>query len=165
MILESLKYSETADNELNNYFEAETNLSIESFMTELAKCLSKWMSEDERHGIESSEFTDSNNPTDYFVFAMELIKRSKIPITKTNIHCLFTIGVLLVMKILEDNSPDNNTFSKVCGVRLNKLNRLEHIFVHRLNWDLSFPPNFKELCKLDTNVSKKRRKISQNPKI
>ena len=69
-------------------------------------------------------------------------KKQKIILTKYNIHRLFFISVIIAIKFLEDKYFTNVFYSKICGVKISKLNKMEYEFVCGINFDLYIEKSF-----------------------
>ena len=63
-------------------------------------------------------------------------KKQKIILTEYNIHRLFFICVIVAIKFLEDKYFTNVFYSKICGVKIGILNKMEYEFVCGINFDL-----------------------------
>ncbi len=69
-------------------------------------------------------------------------KKQKIILTEYNIHRLFFICVIIAIKFLEDKYFTNVFYSKICGVKISKLNKMEYEFVCGINFDLYIEKSF-----------------------
>ena len=62
--------------------------------------------------------------------------------TENNIHRLFFTCILVAIKFLEDKYFTNNFYSKICGVNIKILNKMEYEFVSGINFDLYIDRDF-----------------------
>ena len=69
-------------------------------------------------------------------------KKQKFILTENNIHRLFFTCIIVAIKFLEDKYFTNNFYSKICGVNIKILNKMEYEFVCGINFDLYIDRDF-----------------------
>jgi hypothetical protein len=72
----------------------------------------------------------------YCIIILERIKKSGIPFNHYTIHKLIIIGLLITCKMYDDFYYDNKIWSEATGMNLKKLNNLERLLLHHINYDL-----------------------------
>ena len=70
------------------------------------------------------------------IYLDRFCKKKKIILTEYNIHRLLFISILVAIKFLEDKYFTNVFYSKICGVKIGILNKMEYEFVCGINFDL-----------------------------
>ena len=58
-----------------------------------------------------------------------------ITLTEYNTHRLYFISVLTALKYQEDIYYKNTFYAKICGVKVEDLNKMEYEFVVNMNFD------------------------------
>ncbi len=64
----------------------------------------------------------------------------KKPITEFNVHRIFFTAILISIKYNEDDILKNDYYSKIAGVSLNEINKMEFDFINLLNFNLYIDP-------------------------
>ena len=70
------------------------------------------------------------------IYLDRFCKKTKIILTDYNIHRLLFISILVSIKFYEDDILKNNYYSKVCGVKIKILNKMEYEFVCGIGFEL-----------------------------
>jgi hypothetical protein len=76
------------------------------------------------------------------IYLDRFCKKKKIILTEYNIHRLLFISILVAIKFLEDKYFTNIFYSKICGIKIEILNKMEYEFVCGLNFEMYIEKDF-----------------------
>ena len=76
------------------------------------------------------------------IYLDRFCKKKKIILTEYNIHRLLFISILVASKFLEDKYFTNIFYSKICGIKIEILNKMEYEFVCGLNFEMYIEKDF-----------------------
>ena len=76
------------------------------------------------------------------IYLDRFCKKQKIVLTEYNIHRLLFISILVAIKFLEDKYFTNIFYSKICGIKIEILNKMEYEFVCGLNFEMYIEKDF-----------------------
>ena len=76
------------------------------------------------------------------IYLDRFCKKKKIILTEYNIHRFLFISILVAIKFLEDKYFTNIFYSKICGIKIEILNKMEYEFVCGLNFEMYIEKDF-----------------------
>ena len=68
------------------------------------------------------------------IFIDRICEYNDLILSENNIHRILFAGILLAIKINEDDYYSNSYYSKVAGISLNELNKIEYEFILLINY-------------------------------